>query len=101
MDRIAALNIRTRAGGVLVEAKIVPNASRNRIAGVLGDRLKIAVSTPPEKGKANQAVCQVLAEVLGIDRRGVRVVAGEGRPRKTLAIEGLTPADLRAKLRDI
>lgn len=75
--------------GVLVRVKVVPGASRSRIAGLLGDRLKIQVSAPPEDGKANAALCQVLAEALQLNSRQVNVVEGHTRPHKTVRIEGL------------
>ncbi|MGI9178416.1 MAG: DUF167 domain-containing protein, partial [Pirellulales bacterium] len=39
-----------------LRVKIVPGSSRNEIVGWLGDALKIKVTAPPEKGKANDAV---------------------------------------------
>ena len=51
---------------IRLSEKVVPRASRNGIAGWLGDELKIRVSAPPEKGEANKAVEDVLAKVLGI-----------------------------------
>ncbi len=84
-----------------MDVKVVPGASRDRVVGLLGDRLKIAVSAPAEKGKANKAVCAALAEALGVSPRSVEVVSGPTQPRKTLGIEGLTPAQVRDKLRGI
>ena len=48
-------------GDVLIRVKVVPGASRAGIAGVLGDRLKVRVSAPAEGGRANKAVCAVIA----------------------------------------
>jgi uncharacterized protein (TIGR00251 family) len=56
--------------------------------GWIGDRLKIQVTAPPERGKANKAVIEVLAEALGLARNQVRIVAGETSPLKTVEIEG-------------
>jgi len=42
----------------------VPGASRSGIAGVLGDRLKVRISAPPEAGKANDAICELIAQAL-------------------------------------
>jgi uncharacterized protein len=78
-----------RPDGVAVRVKAVPGASRNRIVGVLGDRLKVAVSAPPEGGKANKAICALLAEVFGLAARDVAVTAGAGQPQKTVELVGL------------
>ncbi|MCC6579175.1 MAG: DUF167 domain-containing protein, partial [Phycisphaeraceae bacterium] len=44
----------------------------------------------PEAGKANRAVCELLADVLGVAARQVAVVEGPTQPRKTLTVSGLT-----------
>jgi len=67
--------------------------------GVLGDALKIAVTAPPEKGKANHAVVEVLARVLRIKRSDIEIIAGHTQPRKTVRIAGLTGAQMLPVLR--
>jgi uncharacterized protein (TIGR00251 family) len=49
-----------------LSVKVVPGSSRNQIVGSLGDALKIKVMAPPEKGKANEAVVELLSMKLGI-----------------------------------
>jgi len=66
--------------GCLIAVKVVPGASRDRIAGPLGERLKVQVRQPPEKGKANRALCRLLASALGVKRAEVAVVRGDTRP---------------------
>lgn len=78
-------------GAVTVRVKVVPGASRSKVVGMLGDRLKLAVAAPPEAGKANKAVCKLIAEALGVLPRDVVVSAGTSRPQKTLTIKGLSP----------
>jgi len=68
--------------------KVVPKASRNRVVGWVGERLKIQVTAPPERGKANDAVVEILAEALGLPSARVRIVAGETSPLKTVEIDG-------------
>jgi hypothetical protein len=64
--------------------KVVPGAGREGIAGWMGDRLKLKVTAPPEKGKANEAVVDLLAETLGVPRARVRIVSGGSSPFKTV-----------------
>jgi uncharacterized protein YggU (UPF0235/DUF167 family) len=52
---------------------------------MLGERLKVRVRAPPEDGRANAAVCAVIAAWLGVKR--VAVVSGHTRPEKTVVIE--------------
>ena len=83
---------------VLLRVKVVPGASRDAIAGLLGDRLKIRVAAPPEDGKANAALLRFLAQKLGVRESQLEIVAGHGAPRKLVAVTGLSPADVEARL---
>ena len=76
--------------GVLLRVKVVPGASRDRIVGRLGDRLKLSVAAAPEAGKANKAVCALIAQALAVPAGQVQVVAGLTNPLKTLAILGVS-----------
>lgn len=87
-------------GGVQIQVKAVPGASRSRIVGWLGDHLKIAVAAPPEGGKANKAICQVLADLLGARPQDVQVVAGLSNPRKRVFVAGLTVEQVAGRLAD-
>lgn len=55
---------------------------------MLGERLKVRVTAPPEGGKANKAICTLVAGAVGVKPRQVTVVAGHTSPEKTLRIEG-------------
>ena len=86
------------ADGAVVRVKVVPGASRSKVAGMLGDRLKVAVAAPPEGGKANKAVCELLAKVLGVSKSAVGIASGHGQPRKTVLAAGLTVDQVRVRL---
>jgi len=86
------------AGGVEITVKVVPGSSRVRIAGPLGDALKVQVSAPPERGKANAAVEALLADALGLDARSVSVIRGATNPRKTVLVRGRSAAEVGAAL---
>jgi uncharacterized protein (TIGR00251 family) len=73
----------------LIRIKVVPGASRNEIAGKVGDRVKVRVSAPPEDGKANRAVCAVVAKACGVKPKHVTVESGHTSAAKTLRVRGL------------
>lgn len=81
-----------------IQIKVVPKASRDRVAGTIGDAIKVCVTAPPERGKANKAVAAVLAKALGVPRSAVRIVAGVTSQRKTVEIDGISDEDARARL---
>jgi len=90
--------VREHEDGALVAVKVVPGASRDKVVGPLGDRLKVQVRQPPEKGKANEALCRVLAGVLAVKPADVVVVRGQTRPEKEVRVCGLEAGDVRRRL---
>ncbi|HUS93318.1 MAG TPA: DUF167 domain-containing protein [Phycisphaerae bacterium] len=98
MKHIELLRIRPHEAGAVLAVKVVPGSSRDKVAGVLGDCLKVSTAAAAEKGKANAAVARLLAEALGVDRRCVRLHAGPTSPRKEFLIVGLPPEDVRRRL---
>jgi len=83
---------------LILTIKVVPASSRNSIVGWLGDTLKIRVTAPPERGKANAAVAAILADALGVSSTCIRVATGHTSARKTIEIVGLTEADVYQRL---
>jgi uncharacterized protein (TIGR00251 family) len=96
--QLSKLAVRDTPLGAVVSVKAVPGSSRDKIAGVLGDCLKIATSAPPEKGKANAAIAAILAKALGVHRRAVELVGGPTNPRKEFRVAGLTADQVRQRL---
>jgi uncharacterized protein (TIGR00251 family) len=84
--------------GTVIALKVVPGASRERVVGPLGDRLKVAVQKPPEKGAANKAVCALLAKALGVRPADVHLLRGETRPEKDVLVSGLGPEEVVKRL---
>jgi uncharacterized protein (TIGR00251 family) len=93
-----AAAVREDARGVLLEVKVVPRASRDRIAGLVGDRIKVQLTAPPVEGAANEALRVLLARALDVPRSAVEIVRGETGRSKTLHIDGVTRARVLALL---
>jgi uncharacterized protein (TIGR00251 family) len=78
--------------------KAIPNAPRSVVCGWLGDALKVKVHAPPVEGRATAVLCEFLADELGLPRRAVTVLRGDLSRQKVLRFDGLTLADLKARL---
>jgi uncharacterized protein (TIGR00251 family) len=82
----------------VVGVRVIPGAARTEMRGVYGDRLKVAVSAPPEGGKANARLVQALAAWLDLRVDEVTVQSGHGGRDKMVAFSGIAESELRDKL---
>jgi uncharacterized protein (TIGR00251 family) len=90
--------LKTAAGGVVLNLRIVPRASRSETAGPLGDALKIRLQAPPVDGKANAALREFLAVRLNVPLRAVTLLSGETGRQKRVSVAGVTAAEVEGKL---
>ena len=87
-----------------IAVRLSPRASRDEIAGFepagegQGEQLRVRVTAPPVDGRANTALTRLLAKHLHVARRDVTVVVGQSSRQKVVAIEGLSLAEVRARL---
>lgn len=96
---VSTLVVTSNASGTVEFAvKVVPGASRSRLAGMLGTALKVAIAAPPEGGKVNAALCAFLAKQLGLRPAQIEVISGHTQPRKRVRIRGLSESELRQRL---
>lgn len=85
-----ALPWRAVEGGLELRVKAQPRARRpglqGLVAGADGPRIKVAVNEAPEDGRANRAICALLAEALALPASRVSVLHGAtGREKTVLA----------------
>lgn len=90
------LKLSQQGADVLLDVKVVPKSSRDRIVGELDGALKVGVSAAPERGAANEAVRKLIARSLGLRVQQVTVESGHTHPRKTIRIAGATLAAVQA-----
>jgi len=79
-----------------VAVHVTPRAGRDEIAGWRGSELAVRVTTAPEAGKANAAVCEVIASALHVPKSAVRVVRGATSRHKVLDVDGVEDAAIRS-----
>jgi len=83
---------------VLVWIKAVPGASRDEIAGAIGERLKVRIAAPPEGGKANKAIIKLLATRLGVKPARISIDSGRSNAEKIVRLADCPVEAVRSAL---
>jgi uncharacterized protein YggU (UPF0235/DUF167 family) len=81
-----------------LSVRVTARAEADRVGPYAADVLHVRVTRPPADGEANHAVLMAVARALGIPRSAVMLVGGARSRNKRLAIDGLSRADLTARL---
>lgn len=92
------LDTQPHPAGTLVAVQAHPGARKNELRGIQGGVLKVSVTQAPEKGKANKALVEVVAQALSLRPSQVELVSGETSRRKRLLIRGIQPDELIQRL---
>jgi len=95
------LLVENHPDGCVLCVRVSPGASRDRILGEHAGALKISVSAAPEKGKANKAVCLLLAKNLHVPASHVSVIAGKTSRDKKVLIRGTDARAVAQALADV
>jgi len=90
--------ITDHAEGLVLPVRAQPGARRAGVQGERNGALKVAVTAPPEDGRANQALVELLREVLDVKRSQVELLSGQTSREKKFLIRGVGRAELEAKL---
>lgn len=94
----AGLSIHQLPDGISMKVRVQPRASRNKIAGMYGDSLKVVLTSPPVDGEANQACIDFFAKVFALPKTDISIIAGHKNRNKTIKVRGLGEAAIRARL---
>jgi uncharacterized protein (TIGR00251 family) len=87
--------------GCVLSVRAQPGARKEGIKGEHGGALKVAVTAPPDRGRANQALVEVLREALGLKQSQIELLSGHTGRQKRFLIRGTTKAELDAKIRQL
>jgi uncharacterized protein (TIGR00251 family) len=83
---------------IRLDLRVSPGAARSAVVGRYGQAWKLRVAAPPEGGRANASVVELLATSLDVRRPDVRIVAGAGSRDKVVEISGLTLEEAERRL---
>ncbi len=78
--------------------RVVPGAAKPGVVGRHGDAWKLRVREAPDRGRANDAVLDLLAGTLVVPRRDLRLVSGHGARDKVVELAGITAEEINRRL---
>jgi uncharacterized protein (TIGR00251 family) len=81
-----------------IQVRLQPRAKRNEVVGERGGAVVIRVTAPPVDGRANAALCQLIAERVGLPKGNVTVVHGASSRDKLVRVDGASETQLRRAL---
>jgi uncharacterized protein len=84
--------LREHPEGIILPIRAQPGARKTALIGEHGGALKLAVAAPPEDGRANAALVELVRELLGLKRSQVELIGGATSRNKSILIRGM-PAD--------
>lgn len=91
-----SITITSHPDGALLAVRAQPGARKTGVVGEHGGALKVAVTAPPEDGRANAALVEVLSDWLGVRRSAVELLSGHTSRDKRFLVRGVTPDELTA-----
>ena len=95
------LPVRDTPQGASFLVRVQPRARRNAVQGVMGEALRVSLSTPPIDGRANEALILFLAELLHVSRSSIAIASGEHARNKRICIAGRSAAQILIALGNI
>ncbi len=92
------LQITEGKGGCTFRVRVLPRSRRDEVVGRHGDALKIRLTAPPVRGKANRALQEFLADQLRISPSDVEILTGHTSRQKRVRVMGVSADAVRALL---
>jgi uncharacterized protein len=85
-------------GTISLTVRVQPRASKDEVMGAMEGALKIRLSTPAVKNRANEALIEFLADLLKTAKSAVRIQSGERSRTKRVEIRGVSKQQLLSLL---
>lgn len=92
------IQLEEHAAGVILPVRAQPGSRRNELKGEQAGALKVAVTQIAEKGKANDAIIDLLCERLDLRKSQIALLSGETAAQKRFLIRDMTVEELRLRL---
>lgn len=87
--------------GWILPVRAQPGARKNAVVGEQAGSLKVAVTAPPEDGRANKALLDVLRMALGVKRSQIELLSGQTTREKKFLLRGVSRAEMETRLAEL
>lgn len=94
-------SMRETAEGTIIEVYVQPRASKNELAGIHEQTLKVRLTAPPVEGEANKECLKFLAKVFGVPKAHLEIVQGHKSRSKTILFRGVVPEFIQNVLKQL
>lgn len=92
------LPLKEEKDGVSFKVRVQPRASKNQVAGLFDDALKVRLTAPPVDGEANEACRAFLADLLSVSKSQVEILSGLTGRNKIVKINGVSVSEVQKRL---
>lgn len=93
------IDVQPHDQGAILPVRARPGARRDAILDEHAGALRVAVAAPPDRGRANEAIIDVLADALGLKRNQIELLTGATARQKRFLIHDLSTSELLERLR--
>ena len=76
--------------GIIIEVKVEPRSSKKGISGTMDNALKVKLTAPPVDNEANKQLIEILSDLTGVRKSGIKIIKGLTSKKKTVEIRGIT-----------
>jgi hypothetical protein len=88
----------SRGAETVIQIKLIPRSSKNRILGKDGAVYRVKVTAPPVEGSANDALIQLLSKTLRIPKKDLKILSGQHSRLKSVQVRGLSSEEIACLL---
>ena len=97
-DSSSLVAVTSNDNGVVFRVRVQPRASRDEIAGAMDGALRVRLQAPALEDRANEALCEYLAQLLKTPKSAVRILSGDRSRIKRIEIRGVTEGQIQRLL---
>jgi len=84
--------------GISFAVRVHPRAKKDAITGTIGETLKLSLTSPPVKGRANEACMAFFAKFFAVPRASITIAAGQSSRNKVIRVLGISREIAKAKI---